>query len=81
MGIFSRKPRDGPASHAATTQSKHHNDKGTPYYSMSSKPKFGQWLKHTWLDIATMVVMGVIGLGVSHICHHELLGYTIKTSD
>lgn len=65
MGIFSRKPRDGPGAHAATTtQPKHHNDKGTPYYSMSTRPKFGQWLKHTWLDIVTMVIMGVIGLGV-----------------
>ena len=74
MGIFSRKPRDGPEAHAATTHShsKHHNDKGTPYYSMSSRPKFGQWLKHTWLDIVTMVIMGVIGLGVSQIIqpHH-----------
>lgn len=65
MGFFSRKPRDGPPAHATTTQPKHHNDKGTPYYSMSTRPKFGQWLKHTWLDIVTMVIMGVIGLGVS----------------
>lgn len=65
MGIFSRKPRDGPAGHAATTQPKHHHsDKGTPYYSMSTKPSFGQWLKHTWLDIVTMIIMGAIGLGV-----------------
>ncbi|KAJ0115198.1 pap2-domain-containing protein [Diaporthe amygdali] len=62
MGIFSRKPRDGQA-HAAAAP-KHHHDKGTPYYSMSTRPSFGQWLKHTWLDIVTMVVMGVIGLGV-----------------
>lgn len=67
MGIFSRKPRDGPAAHAATTHHQHHNDKGTPYYSMSSRPSFGQWLKHTWLDIVTMIIMGAIGLGVSHI--------------
>ncbi|KAI3396968.1 hypothetical protein diail_11368 [Diaporthe ilicicola] len=62
MGIFSRKPRDGTA-HAATGP-KHHHDKGTPYYSMSTRPSFGQWLKHTWLDILTMVIMGAIGLGV-----------------
>lgn len=31
---------------------------------MSSKPSFGQWLKHTWLDIVTMIIMGAIGLGV-----------------
>lgn len=80
MGIFSRKPRDGPAAHTATTHSKHHNDKGTPYYSMSSKPSFGQWLKHTWLDIATMIVMGAIGLGVSrnsqiHYAFHFVIRY------
>lgn len=33
---------------------------------MSTRPSFGQWLKHTWLDIVTMVVMGAIGLGVGH---------------
>ena len=32
--------------------------------SWNSRPSFGQWLKGAWLDLATMVVMGVIGLGV-----------------
>jgi hypothetical protein len=34
-------------------------------YSMATRPRFGQWLKVTWLDILTMVAMGAIGLGVS----------------
>ncbi|KAH7308605.1 phosphatidic acid phosphatase type 2/haloperoxidase [Stachybotrys elegans] len=33
-------------------------------YTMGKRPTFGQWLKHTWLDLITMVVMGAIGLGV-----------------
>ena len=33
-------------------------------YTMSTRPKFGQWLKCTWLDIVTMAIMGAIGLGV-----------------
>ncbi|KAH0497758.1 hypothetical protein TgHK011_005043 [Trichoderma gracile] len=33
-------------------------------YSMATRPRFGQWLKVTWLDILTMVAMGAIGLGV-----------------
>lgn len=32
---------------------------------MHSRPTFGQWLKHTLLDILTMIAMGAIGLGVS----------------
>ncbi|KAF2843828.1 PAP2-domain-containing protein, partial [Patellaria atrata CBS 101060] len=28
------------------------------------RPRFGQWLKGTWLDIVTMIIVGVIGLGV-----------------
>ncbi|KAI1505778.1 phosphatidic acid phosphatase type 2/haloperoxidase [Biscogniauxia marginata] len=31
---------------------------------MSKRPTFGQWLKHTWLDILTMVCMGALGLGI-----------------
>ncbi|KAF9278206.1 hypothetical protein BGZ88_000725 [Linnemannia elongata] len=33
-------------------------------YSTQTRPKFGQWLKGTWLDILTMIIMGAIGLGV-----------------
>ena len=32
---------------------------------LNRRPRFGQWLKATWLDILTMIVMGAIGLGVS----------------
>ncbi|KAJ8107429.1 hypothetical protein ONZ43_g6736 [Nemania bipapillata] len=31
---------------------------------MATRPSFGQWLKVTWIDIVTFVVMGVIGLGI-----------------
>lgn len=31
---------------------------------LNKRPKFGQWLKVTWPDILTMVIMGVVGLGV-----------------
>jgi diacylglycerol diphosphate phosphatase/phosphatidate phosphatase len=33
--------------------------------NLNRRPKFGQWLKGTIVDIITMVIMGVIGLGVS----------------
>ncbi|MCJ1444620.1 MAG: hypothetical protein MMC23_005122 [Stictis urceolatum] len=39
----------------------HHRD-DTGY--LNRRPTFGQWLKVTWLDILTMVILGVIGLGV-----------------
>lgn len=32
--------------------------------SLNKRPKFGQWAKQTWPDVLTMIVMGVIGLGV-----------------
>ncbi len=32
---------------------------------MATRPRFGQWLRHTWLDILTMAAMGAVGLGVS----------------
>jgi diacylglycerol diphosphate phosphatase/phosphatidate phosphatase len=32
--------------------------------NMNTRPSFGQWLKVTWLDIVTMVILGTIGLGV-----------------
>jgi diacylglycerol diphosphate phosphatase/phosphatidate phosphatase len=30
----------------------------------NSRPTFGQWLKQTWIDIITMIILGAIGLGV-----------------
>ncbi|KAH8592337.1 putative lipid phosphate phosphatase 1 [Bisporella sp. PMI_857] len=73
MGLFSRRaPRDGPTTtttHEPKTGffNRNHGD-GTrmapAVMSMSTRPSFGQWLKVTWLDIATMAAMGMIGLGV-----------------
>ncbi|KAF2745090.1 acid phosphatase/Vanadium-dependent haloperoxidase [Sporormia fimetaria CBS 119925] len=48
-GIFSR----GREEHAAT---------GPPAWN--TRPRFGQWIKATVLDILTMAIMGAIGLGV-----------------
>jgi len=31
---------------------------------MSTRPRFGQWLKATWLDLVTMAAMGALGLGI-----------------
>lgn len=70
MGIFNRKQpvAEGPAGAAepTTRTSRKTHGNSTPYYSMATRPSFGQWLKYTWLDILTMVIMGVIGLGVSN---------------
>ena len=63
MGIFSRHTRNGPT---VTNGSRRHSRRRTMEpYSMATRPSFGQWLKVTWLDIVTMVIMGVLGLGVS----------------
>lgn len=32
--------------------------------TLNSRPTFGQWLKGTWIDIITMIILGAIGLGV-----------------
>jgi len=80
MGLFSRQtrePRDGPVvagqgQQTATRRSgmgffnrdRSHRSKGPLVMSMSSRPTFGQWLKVTWLDILSMAIMGLIGLGV-----------------
>lgn len=45
-------------------------------YSMASRPTFGQWLKCTWLDILTMIIMGALGLGV---CSKSAWEKTTKT--
>ena len=37
--------------------------------TLNSRPKFGQWIKVTWPDLLTMVIMGIIGLGVSVLVH------------
>ncbi|OTA65202.1 acid phosphatase/Vanadium-dependent haloperoxidase [Hypoxylon sp. EC38] len=33
-------------------------------YSMERRPSFGLWLRVTWLDIVTMIILGGIALGV-----------------
>lgn len=60
MGIFSRR------QHAAATTdtSTRHREKREPIVmNMNTRPSFGQWLKVTWLDIVTMIILGIIGLG------------------
>lgn len=39
----------------------HTSDHGNEY---GRRPTFGQWIKGTWGDILTMVLMGVLGLGL-----------------
>ncbi|KAI1848592.1 hypothetical protein JX265_011554 [Neoarthrinium moseri] len=73
MGLFSHKSRQEPGHTSTTTAGASSSRAGlfgkrrdhvNESYSMATKPRFGQWLKYTWLDILTMVIMGVIGLGV-----------------
>jgi len=62
MNLFKRRQHDGQAVEQPTT---HRREKRGPIImNMSTRPSFGQWLKVTWLDILTMAIMGVIGLGV-----------------
>ncbi|KAL6408885.1 phosphatidic acid phosphatase beta [Ilyonectria robusta] len=70
MGFFNRNRETTTRDHrlAGKSHSRHHEP-----YSMSTRPTFGQWLKHTWLDILTMAIMGAIGLGVSHASHQTSL--------
>ncbi|CAG8975066.1 hypothetical protein HYALB_00009928 [Hymenoscyphus albidus] len=65
MRIFTRKPRDHVSPATTTTTTTHHEKAPRAVMTMSSKPTFGQWLKATWLDLATMLAMGMIGLGVA----------------
>lgn len=80
MGLFNKRPRQQPGTTATTTGTNGtkggffgrrsgnkaaKKDRVSQQYSMAKRPSFGQWLKYTWLDIATMAAMGIIGLGVS----------------
>jgi len=71
MGIFTAFTRPGDTTAAPVTTEKtsrrghHRGSRGPLVVNMSTRPSFGQWLKVTWLDLVTMVIMGVIGLGVS----------------
>lgn len=62
MGIFNRQRAEGTGGRSANSAGKSRRLAST--YSMATRPSFGQWLKVTWLDILTFVVMGVIGLGI-----------------
>lgn len=58
MGLFGRKTAVDSSAPATATKTHH------PRHTHGTRPTFGQWLKYTFLDILTMLVMGVIGLGV-----------------
>ncbi|KAK1750155.1 phosphatidic acid phosphatase [Echria macrotheca] len=62
MGIFTRRPRNAPA--AVATEKRRGRRRQMEPYTMATRPTFGQWLKVTWLDIITMVILGAVGLGV-----------------
>lgn len=62
--MFNRRQRESPDGPVSQAPRRHHGGNNDGYYSMASRPSFGQWLKYTWLDIVTMVCMGAIGLGV-----------------
>ncbi|GAO15359.1 uncharacterized protein UV8b_07080 [Ustilaginoidea virens] len=62
MALFTRKEeKPSGGAHAPT---KARRPRRSEPYTMHSRPTFGQWLKLTGLDIATMIVMGAVGLGV-----------------
>lgn len=60
MSFFNRRRADGTNSNGHRAG----HVKDTVAYPMAVRPSFGQWLKVTWLDIITMIIMGAIGLGV-----------------
>jgi len=53
QGIMRKNER-----HPATARAEYGNG------HLNTRPRFGQWLKATWPDLLTMVIMGAIGLGV-----------------
>ncbi|KAG5994606.1 hypothetical protein E4U54_003048 [Claviceps lovelessii] len=68
MALFSRTPKSsGTGRHEP--------------YSMHSRPTFGQWLRHTALDIVTMIVMGAVGLGVYMVRPAPSRSFAITFSD
>lgn len=72
MGLFNKRTTPATASTTATTPAHHEKKPGifgrkephTASTTYNTRPRFGQWLKATWLDILTMAIMGAIGLGV-----------------
>jgi diacylglycerol diphosphate phosphatase / phosphatidate phosphatase len=73
MGFFSRHVRHEPSHATAATPAKGSRGHVAEPYTMAHRPSFGQWLKHTWLDLLTMVIMGAIGLGVCDMVLYRLL--------
>lgn len=68
MPIFGRKSGDtGPREKKMFGRNGNHSSRHVDTYAMHSRPTFGQWLKHTWLDLITMAAMGAVGLGVSQL--------------
>ncbi|KAM4065755.1 PAP2 superfamily protein [Hirsutella rhossiliensis] len=66
MGLLSRgsrAPKNGAVDPAVSGGERAHPTRDQPA-SMTTRPSFGQWLKHTWLDLLTMAAMGAVGLGV-----------------
>lgn len=73
MAFFKRRVKPADANTATSVGPRHEKTRprtaaGTrATYNdnmLNRRPRFGQWLKATWLDILTMIVMGAIGLGV-----------------
>ena len=70
--LFSRHPRKKNVVENGTTKPRrkvfgsrtHRNRNSTAGMSTTTRPRFGQWLKATWLDLLTMVILGAVGLGV-----------------
>ncbi|KAF1986839.1 acid phosphatase/Vanadium-dependent haloperoxidase [Aulographum hederae CBS 113979] len=54
------KKRESADVEEGTATGRHHRH----HNSLSIRPTFGQWIKMTWVDLLTMVIMGAIGLGV-----------------
>ena len=80
MGLFSRRNKAADANTANAVGNNRHNRSsimsnnerrhqsgGVAYGdgALSKRPSVGQWLKVTWPDILTMIIMGAVGLGVS----------------
>ncbi|KAF3937537.1 hypothetical protein ABW19_dt0200572 [Dactylella cylindrospora] len=77
MGLFSRRedPIAAPRGSASTRREKQSvstagtgNNTGvspsSPHAFINQRPTFGGWVRTIWLDILTMALMGVVGLGV-----------------
>ena len=62
MGFLGRRSRNGPSPVAKEKRARGRQTAAP--YTMATRPSFGQWLKATWLDLLTMVILGAVGLGV-----------------